>query len=415
MQSPAKQQPANTIVNSAQPPSDTPPLALYLHVPFCRTRCVYCAFNTYTGLAHLVDPFIRALAREVRLVGAGLTRSAQTIYIGGGTPSLLAPSQLEQLLGACFEAFDLCAEPEITLEVNPGTTNRKLLCDLRQLDVNRLSIGMQSAHADELRFFRRNHRLAQVQHTVEDARYAGFDSVSLDLIYGAPFQTLARWEQSLHVALSMMPDHLSLYSLSVEEATPLERQIESEQVPAPDSDQAADMYELARNMLARAGYVHYEISNWAKPGHACQHNIHYWRSRPYLGFGPGAHGYVDGMRTTTILDPPTYIARITAQHEPLPFPRSAATERVETPGIGDQMAEMMFMQLRLLTEGVTPSTFEARFGRTVWDVFGPALNQLIAHGLLHQAADGNLRLTPRAYLVSNLVFREFMPDMPLKE
>ncbi|MCD4685473.1 MAG: radical SAM family heme chaperone HemW [Anaerolineae bacterium] len=384
-------------------------VALYLHIPFCRTRCAYCAFNTYVGLTHLIVPYVQAVLHELRLVAPVPRRTATSIYIGGGTPSFLPAQHIEALLQACRTRFVLPTDAEITLEVNPGAIMAEALAQLRASGVTRLSIGMQSAHDRELTLLGRAHTTADVQATVEHARNAGFDNISLDLICGIPYQTPEHWRSSLDVALALNPEHLSLYSLSIEDATLLQRYIVQGQLPAPDPDRAAEMYEFASDHLAAAGFEQYEISNWTKPGHTCRHNVHVWRNLPYLGFGAGAHGYAAHTRYANTNHPADYIARFNAQQTPLPFPISAAANDVIHLDQQDVVSETLIMGLRLVQEGITGEAYKARFGHDLFTRYGPQIKQLCAHGLLeHDPAAQRVRLTPRGRLLANRVFAEFI-------
>ncbi len=383
-------------------------LALYIHVPFCRVRCTYCAFNTYTRLADQIAPYVEALIREIQWLGsAGQKPAAHTVYFGGGTPSLLPVDSIARVLDTCALAFSLADNTEITLEANPGTVTEDYLCDLRRAGVTRLSLGMQSVHADELRLFGRLHRKDDIATTVSAARRAGFDNLSLDLIYGVPRQTLAMWQASLDAALLLSPEHLSLYSLSVEEGTPFATWVEHGKLEAPDADLAADMYEWATDRLAAEGYAQYEISNWSKPGFACQHNVHVWRNRPYLGLGPGAYGYANQTRYSNTLLPADYIGRLGAQTDALPFPLSAAADEIEHIDTSAEIVETMITGLRLTQEGISARDFQARFGRSLWDVYDTPIRRMIQFGLL-ETHDDRICLTRRGRLLGNRVFAEFV-------
>ncbi len=385
------------------------PLALYVHIPFCQTRCTYCAFNTYAGLAARIAPYVSALLREVYLVGsAGGHPPASTLYFGGGTPSQLPADSIQQIIQTCAQSFALDPSAEISFETNPGDADGAYFRALRGAGVNRLSIGMQSAHRDELRLFARRHTHDDVRATVQLARQAGFLSVNLDLIYGIPGQGMGSWRRSLEAALALGPDHLSLYSLSIEEGTPLHARLLVGRIAAPDPDLAADMVEWAAERLSAAGLRQYEISNWAAPGHACRHNVHVWRNEAYLGFGAGAHGCAARVRYENIATPDAYIARISAQQEARPFPLSAAAAAAATLNTTEEMADTMILGLRLTGEGVDPAAFRARFGRELWDVYGSALDHLLAHGLIERSASGAIRLTGRGWLLGNHVFSEFV-------
>jgi len=247
-----------------------------------------------------------------------------------------------------------------------------------------------------------------VQQAVRRARAAGFDNISLDLIYGAPRQTMRMWQESLHAALALEPEHISFYSLTIEDGTTFDRWAKSGRIPQPDPDLAADMYEWATDVLAGAGYDQYEISNWARPGKASRHNLQYWRCDPYLGLGAGAHGYAAGIRTQTVLRPEEYIARIEAQAEPRPFPLTDAVVETEPIDRDTAMAETMIMGLRLVREGVSPAAFEQRFGASLESVYGEAIAPLRAAGLLETGDEGQLRLTRRGRLLGNQVFMAFI-------
>lgn len=383
-------------------------LALYLHIPFCRTRCAYCAFNTYAGLANLIPSYLRALDHEIRLVAGHSRYPVHTIYFGGGTPSLMPPDQIAALLRTCADSFSLDPATEITLEANPGTVSQAYLSEIRRAGVNRLSLGMQSAQPEELRLFARRHSLDDVQMTVEAARAAGFDNINLDLIYGIPRQSLSQWQHTLDTAIHLTPNHISLYSLSIEDATPMQRWVEEGKVDRPDPDLAADMYEWATDRLAAAGFEQYEISNWAQPGSACRHNVHVWRNLPYLGMGAGAHGYANATRYANVLHPHDYIERIESQSMALPFPLSAAAEEIDHLTLQDVIAETVMLGLRLIQEGVVLDDFNARFERDLWAIYGAELDRLIRDGLVQVGTDRRVKLTQRGQLLGNYVFREFV-------
>ncbi len=273
------------------------PVSLYLHIPFCTTKCTYCAFNTYINLESLVEPFVEALATEIRIVARSVdnpTRRVGTIFFGGGTPTLLTLPQFAHILEAIHDVFEVDNGAEITTEANPNDLDYEYLAGLRALGINRVSIGMQSANPTELKLFARRHDHEKVIAVMPQARRAGFDNVNLDLMYGTPYQTLETWRDTLNETVKLSPEHVSLYALGLEDGTPLKEWVEAGRVPTPDDDLAADMYDLATQMLDSAGYHQYEISNWSKTDRECQHNLQYWRNLPYVGLGPGAHGYAGG-------------------------------------------------------------------------------------------------------------------------
>jgi len=402
------QQPSDLQKFSTDPSPTPAPLALYLHIPFCHVRCTYCAFNIYTKRAHLIAPYMAALRREIALAGADAPRPALSVYFGGGTPSLVPPEEIAATLDTCRRTFALDDGAEITLELNPESADLDALRALRHAGVNRLSVGMQSAHAAELKLYARLHTFHDVREAVRLARTAGFDNLSLDLIYGAPRQTMRMWRESLRAALALEPEHISFYSLTIEDGTTFDRWARSGRIPEPDPDLAADMYEWATDALAVAGYDQYEISNWARPGKASRHNLQYWRCAPYLGLGAGAHGYANGVRTRTFLRPEDYIARLEQQRAPRPFPLTDAVEEVETIDRDTAMSEVMIMGLRLVQEGISPEAFEARFGVSLESVYGSAIAPLREAGLLTTGPAGQLRLTRRGRMLGNQVFMAFI-------
>lgn len=389
-------------------PATSAALALYLHIPFCHVRCTYCAFNIYTKQERLIAPYMAALRHEIALASADATRPALSIYFGGGTPSLVPAAEIAATLDTIRHRFALDDAAEITLELNPESAALDALHALRRAGVNRLSIGMQSAHAEELKLYARLHTLDDVRQAVRYARAAGFDNISLDLIYGAARQTLAMWQDSLHAALALAPEHISFYSLTIEDGTTFDRWTHSGRIPEPDPDLAADMYEWATDELATAGYEQYEISNWALPGRASRHNLQYWRCEPYLGLGAGAHGYANSIRTQTVLRPDEYITRIENQRDPRSFPLTGATTEAETIDRDTAMAEQMIMGLRLVQEGVHPEAFTARFGVSLEAAFGSVIAPLHEAGLLTTGPMGQLRLTRRGRLLGNQVFMAFI-------
>jgi oxygen-independent coproporphyrinogen III oxidase len=420
--------------------------SLYIHIPFCSRRCGYCDFNTYAGLEALYEPYVEALSREILQAGEAAGRPpAGTIFIGGGTPTVLPTTLLAQVLDACRVAFEVSPNAEITCEANPGTTDAARFAALRGLGVNRLSLGVQSFDDGELRFLGRIHTAADAGRAFADARAAGFENINLDLIFGLPEvreagigglgealschservdgPTLAAsnhqrrisqssWQRTLARAVDLGPEHLSLYSLTVEPGTPLGRRVRRGRVPAPDDDRAADLYQAACEVLAVHGYLHYEISNWAKtpispnpqiPATAsyCRHNLVYWRREPYFGFGAGAHGFDGTRRGWNVRPVARYIERVQAGRSP-----QAGGEHIDRQ---TAMGETMMLGLRLLEEGVPDARFRAQFGRRPEEAFGTEIANLIARGLLERLPD-RLRLTPAGILLGNRVFAEFMGD-----
>jgi oxygen-independent coproporphyrinogen III oxidase len=385
------------------------PLALYLHIPFCAWKCTYCAFNTYIHLDHLIPDFVSALMREITMVARSSPyHTVSSIYFGGGTPSLLSVAQFQDILSTIQSGFDLQPEVEITVEANPDDLDEPYLRRLRAAGVNRLSIGMQSANAGELELFARRHDNDRVIHAVNAARRAGFDDLSLDLIYGVPHQTLANWEYTLIQATALQPEHLSLYALGLEDGTPMQHWVRTGRLPMPDDDLAADMYDLAIDTLAVRDYEQYEISNWSVPGHACRHNLQYWRNLPYLGLGPGAHGYAGGVRYATILRPQHYIKALqTVDDTAFEFPHTPATTDAMAVDRRTEIAETLMMGLRLTEMGISYRDFRQRFDVDLMEIYGSTVDRFVASGLLETNSE-RLRLTRRGRLVCNVVFRELV-------
>lgn len=375
------------------------PFSAYLHVPFCRVRCGYCDFNTYTSselrgakqedyASTLISEI--ALARGV-LADASALRPMDTVFFGGGTPTLLPAGDLARMLAAATEAFGLREGAEVTVEANPDTVTPDVARTLADAGVTRLSIGMQSAVPHVLAALDRTHRPENVGTAVEAARAAGL-AVSVDLIYGAPGESLADWEASLDAALSLDPDHISAYALIIEDGTKLARQIRRGEVPAPSDDLQADMYERADARLGGAGYEWYEVSNWARtPEQRSRHNLAYWRGTDWWGFGPGAHSHVAGLRWWNVKHPAAYAQRLAASESP-----AAGSER---PDEQSRMLERVLLLSRI-SEGIAVAELPAGKRSRVAG--------LIADGLVDAASalKGRVRLTLKGRLLADAVVRE---------
>lgn len=386
-------------------PSISDSLSLYLHIPFCAAKCSYCAFNTYIHLEHLIDDFVKAMKREIEIVGAG--QGVGTIFFGGGTPSLLSPEQFVTLLEAINRSFAVQPNAEISLEANPNDLNRDYLTALRRAGLNRISIGMQTANANELKLFSRRHDNDAVAKAVSAARGAGFDNINLDLIYGFPHQTMDSWETSLQQMLLLKPEHISLYALGLEPGTAMNAWVEGGRLPAPDDDLAADMYERASEVLAEHGFEQYEISNWSLPGRECRHNLQYWLNLPYAGLGPGAHGFANGVRYSVLLSPQKYIRALREATDAYPFPYSPATENATIVSRDAEISETLIMGLRLTQRGIPRLEFARRFGVDLLDLHGGTLQRYVDYGLLN-VSDERVRLTEQGRLLSNMIFRELV-------
>jgi oxygen-independent coproporphyrinogen-3 oxidase len=395
--------------------------SLYIHIPFCNNRCGYCDFNTYAGFQRLISAYTQAVCEEIEFLSQSAIGqlAIQTIYFGGGTPSLLSENDFESILASIESNFYLMPSKEITIEANPGSVSKEYLRNIYRLGVNRISIGMQSADQTELRLLERQHSYDDVVRAVEWSRYAGINNLNLDLIFGLPHQTLHSWLSTLEAALSLQPEHLSLYALTLEHGTPMQHKVETGMLPEPDPDVAADMYEAASERLATGGFVQYEISNWARVNQSgelfsCKHNMQYWRNLSYLGVGAGAHGYINHCRTVDISTPGGYIRRMTDESDRNKrrhlFPRTPATVELNSIDSDTEIGETMMMGLRLVLEGISSQQFMQRFGISLQEKFGAQIERLILMGLLEWNApqDERLRLTQKGHLLGNQVFREFI-------
>jgi oxygen-independent coproporphyrinogen-3 oxidase len=404
-----------------------PPLGLYVHIPFCASICSYCNFNRGLFDQALKDRYVRALCDEIRHVagqvnagrhpvtgrptsdlrtsdlGPRTTSSsrmaADTIYFGGGTPSLLSAEEIGTLIDACRSAFHLAPDTEITLEANPETVTFETMAAFRSAGVNRVSIGVQSFRDQELRRLGRIHDAARARAALDAIRSAGIDNVSLDLMLWLPQQTVEDCLFSVRALAGLQPAHASLYLLELYPNAPLKEEMaRSGWSLAPDED-AAEMYLQARDVLANAGYEHYEISNFARPGLACRHNLKYWSDGEWLAFGCGAHSTMDGVRWKNVSATEAYIRGLEAGGGPI------VAERRELSPV-ERFQEAVFMGLRLVS-GIDFRDFERRYGIDVWQRYGERLGPFVEAGLLIREA-GTLRLSPRGLLLSNEVMTVFI-------
>ena len=373
-----------------------------MHIPFCRSHCSYCDFATGMYEGELADRYVVALIREI----AGWTEvdspaEVDTIYFGGGTPSLLWPSQIERILKTVHDRFQLTDDVEVTLELNPGdggasaSARQEAMRAFRLAGINRASFGAQTFDDRELKQLGRTHSAADIPATFQQLRAAGFENISFDLIAGLPGQTLPGWQRNLDEAVKLRPDHLSLYLLDVHQGTPLADQIRSGMRPEPDDDVAGEMYRLMLDEVGAAGYQHYEISNFCRPGFASRHNTKYWDGDPYYGFGCSAHSYDGSRRRWANEREMTKYVNLVAEE------RSPIVERTEL-SEEDARSESIFLGLRLM-RGLDLQNYRSRFGTDLRDQYNSELARLRDAGLIEIDED-LLRLTQRGALLSNEVF-----------
>lgn len=382
-------------------------LSIYLHIPFCQVMCSYCAFNTYTGMESIIAPYVEALIKEIHYAGRGTKMPVGSVFFGGGTPSMISIPQYEMLFSALRESFSILPDAEITIESNPNDLSRDYLAGLRSVGINRLSIGMQSSNPQELKLFNRQHDTQTVIDAIANAQAVGFDNISLDLIFGIPNQSLDSWRETLKTAIALNIQNISAYNLILEGNTPLKDAVDSGELPSPDDDLDADMYDLLTEMLAEADFEQYEISNWAKKGYESRHNLQYWRNWDYLGLGAGAHGFAKGVRYIVSRYPQRYIDAMKDGVEGLEYPRTPAVTKATVVDRENDMAETILMGLRMTQEGIMRESFKARFGVDIAEIHAEAIEKHIGYGLLHLDEE-RLRLTLAGRLVSNAVIRDLV-------
>ena len=379
------------------------PAGIYLHIPFCKSRCSYCDFATdiYRS-SDAVERYVYALCREIETFNVedpnsaiSNTKSADTIYFGGGTPSLLSPEQVGKILSTVHDKFEIADKAEITMEMNPATVTSETLSAYRSLGIDRASFGVQTFDDRELRLLARGHDADDARNTFKLLRDACFDNISFDLIAGLPGQTLDRWRRNLDEAIAMRPEHMSLYILEVHEGTPLAEQIRSSRRPRPDESLAAEMYDVMLDKLSEAGYEQYEISNFALPGFESRHNSKYWRLEPVFGFGVSAHSFDGSERYANERDTSKYVAMI----------ENSGTAEVSRDEI-DAASEFAFLGLRLV-DGIDLDEYRDEFGVDIVVKYSSELKDANADGLV-EYCDRRLRLTRKGMLFSNEVFSIFV-------
>lgn len=383
------------------------PLEIYIHIPFCLKKCAYCDFLSAPADGDVREQYVQALLREMQAVPeTTMDYEVVTVFLGGGTPSLLTGEQLERILASLRRHFSMAANAEITMEANPGTVDAKKLAAYRAAGVNRLSLGLQSTEDEELRLLGRIHDYQTFLETFQLAREAGFDNINVDLMSSLPGQTPESWERSLRRVVSLGPEHISAYSLIIEEGTPFyeaygedDRRREEGEAPKwlPTEEQERLMYRRTGEILSAAGYERYEISNYAKPGLACRHNEGYWTGVPYLGLGLGAASYIEGTRFSNRRDLVEYLA---ASKDVVDLREDVSHLTTE-----ERQEEFFFLGLRRM-EGVRRADYRERFGED-WERYQASMDRLVRQGFLEETAAG-IRLSAAGIDVSNGVFAELL-------
>lgn len=376
-------------------------LGLYLHIPFCLKKCPYCSFYSLARRMDLTERYVQAISTQVRLCADEYRehlRPLTSIFLGGGTPTLLSSEVLSRLLGECLERFPCADEAEISIEVNPATVDGKSLQLLRQAGFNRLSIGVQSLQDAELRQLGRPHTVADAVETIQLARRAGFENINLDLMYGLPGQDLQAWKNTLEHALELQPTHLSMYELTIEADTPFARMEEQDTLSLPDEDTVLLMLEATQYVLMQAGLQRYEISNYAQPGYQCRHNINYWQNGEYIGLGVGAVAFLNNTRYTAIAHAEQF-----CEHLEKGLEVWVDKEKLDREAA---FRETVIMGLRMTT-GVSLAALTERFGINGETYYSETLHRLMRQGML-RIVQGRLQLTAQGFLLANTVMAELV-------
>jgi oxygen-independent coproporphyrinogen-3 oxidase len=369
---------------------------VYVHVPFCLVRCGYCDFNAYAGMDDLAGPYVDALVREIESSADG--GRVDTVFVGGGTPTQLPPAALGRVLDAVRGSFAVGPGAEVTVEANPETADERVFAALGEAGFNRVSVGVQSLAPHVLERLGRVHTAARALQALRAARAAGFERLNGDLIFGTPGETDDDWLRSLEGVVAAGVDHVSAYALTVEPSTPLAAAVARGTLPAPDEDEQAGRYEMAERVLGRAGFVRYEISNWARPGRWCLHNVVYWTGGDYLGFGAGAHAHRQGRRSWNVRPPRTYVQR-----------SPAVEDGFEQLDLAARREEAAILGLRL-AGGLRRHAFAGRWGADPLDIWGRELEGLAGAGLLTIAPDA-VRPGGRGFLLNGHIARTLL-SMP---
>ncbi|KYO65155.1 radical SAM family heme chaperone HemW [Thermovenabulum gondwanense] len=372
-------------------------ISVYIHIPFCIKKCFYCDFNSYSNF-DLVDDYLNALFYEIERY-KDLKRPVKTLYIGGGTPTVLNEKKLYLLINTLYKNFSINNEVEFTVEANPETLTKNKIKVLKKMGVNRLSIGLQAYDDKLLKVLGRIHDVKRFEKAYFEARETGFENINVDIIFGIPGQTKDKFEKELKKLIKLEPSHISCYSLTLEEGTVLHLMMQKGLLELPDEDEERYMYHTAKELLENEGYIHYEISNFAKPGKECVHNITYWKCEEYLGFGAGAHSFIGNLRFSNYKGIKEYIESI--------FNKNLRRyEEIYVLSQKDKMQEFVFMGLRRV-EGISKNEFKNRFCKQINDIYGSKILELKEKGLIYEDEE-KIKLTLKGLDLANLVFMEFI-------
>ncbi|NMB96990.1 MAG: oxygen-independent coproporphyrinogen III oxidase [Clostridiaceae bacterium] len=376
-------------------------LGLYIHIPFCKSKCYYCDFNSYASKSEIIPIYCNALIKEIEYYDSIINKNkyrVKSVFIGGGTPSFIDSEYLAKILEKCRDIFELEENAEITIEANPGTLSKEKLNAYKSAEINRLSLGLQAWQDRLLKSLGRIHTAAEFVENLFAAREVGFNNISVDLIFGLPGQSLSEWLQTLDNVIKLNVNHLSCYSLKIEEGTVLHEKIKNCEIAYPDEELDRDMYHKTIAILNKNGFIHYEISNFSRPGFESIHNLIYWNVEPYIGIGAGAHSYFEGTRYNNEEIPENYISAISEGKIP--------KKNIDVLTFQDSISEYLILGLRL-TRGIKIEEFKQKFGKDLFELYGGKIDNLIKRELI-RIENGHLKLTAIGLDLANQVFLEFI-------
>ena len=395
------------------------PIGLYIHIPFCETKCSYCDFNTYAGIENLLTQYIDSICKEIKLWGSVIPNAhISTIFFGGGTPSYIPANLLGQILNTIKNEMDTTNCTEITIESNPNDLSEiKKLEYYLKIGINRISIGIQSFNDIHLKNIDRRHSSSEGIHAIKNAKSAGFENINIDLMFGLPNQTKYEWIQTLEVVPTIPIQHISMYCLTIEKNTPMFHQVNQGVLQMPDQDLAAEMYEIATDFMKQENFRNYEISNWAKNNKICEHNLAYWKNQQFIGIGPGAHSLLSSYRFSNIESPKKYIQKLKSnpdfektqnnkQTDKDKFLTIPTTENYEKQDVKTKMSDTMIMGLRL-DSGINLDEFEEKFQIKIEKIFPGKIDKLISENLINKK-NNQIKLSDKGKLLGNEVFINFL-------